>query len=42
MGEIVAELEKQKLISKDDQLMFGGKKYAVRRAPPALASPSQR
>ncbi|GAA5911045.1 hypothetical protein JCM8208_003968 [Rhodotorula glutinis] len=28
MGKIVAELEKQKLISKDDQLMFGGKKYA--------------
>ncbi|GAA5844830.1 hypothetical protein JCM9279_000009 [Rhodotorula babjevae] len=28
MGKIVAELEKQKLVSKDDQLMFGGKKYA--------------
>ncbi|TNY23334.1 hypothetical protein DMC30DRAFT_32334 [Rhodotorula diobovata] len=28
MGAIVDELEKQKLVSKDDQLMLGGKKYA--------------
>lgn len=34
MGAIVDELEKQKLVSKDDQLMLGGKKYAVRRPDP--------